>query len=170
MFKQGDHVVHPRHGAGTMLDPRIIKRDGEERCYHCIELVDDRGIVMIPEEHIEDAGLRRAVVDATLIQAIMHKSPGELPDHHRERHAHLQTQIASGDPGQIIQSLRDLCWREHRCTLNTSDTRLKTRALLLLTYELAAKSALDVEAAQRRIRAIIRTAIQTHVQATESAT
>ncbi len=169
MFAPSEHIVHPRHGAGTMLGIRTIERDGETCRYYCIELVDGRGTVMIPDERIEEAGLRAAIVDARLIRRVMGKAPNELPDDYRTRQSHIRQQIASGDPRQMLQALRDLCWYERRHRLTSVDARLKSRIQLLLTYELAVKSALDVEAARQRLNRIIRQAMQGHALAQEGA-
>jgi RNA polymerase-interacting CarD/CdnL/TRCF family regulator len=168
-FKRGDCVVHPRHGAGTMAGVRIIVRDGKKRRYHCVELIGDRGTVMIPEEHIADAGLRIAIADVDLIRNVMYALPDELPNDYRIRQSCIREKIASGDPRQLVQALRDLCWRERHKRLNATDTELKTRAFLLITYELAVKSALEVDAARRRLNGIIRKAMQAHGQAVRSA-
>jgi RNA polymerase-interacting CarD/CdnL/TRCF family regulator len=169
MFKPSEHIVHPRHGAGTMTGIRTIERDGEKCRYYCIELVDDRGTVMIPVDYIEEAGLRSAVVDVRLLRRVLRKPPVELPSDYRVRQSHLRKKIASGDPRQIIQAVRDLCWYERQRKLTSVDAQLKARALLLLTYELAVKSALDVEAARKRLNKIIRQAMQGHEVALERA-
>lgn len=163
MFERGEHVVHPRHGAGTIVGTRTIERDGVPCRYRCIELLDDQGTVMIPEDQLEQAGLRKAIADARLIRTIMRRSPKTLPDHYRLRQERLKAKIASGDPRQLIQALRDLCWRERHRSLSSTDIALKTRAFRLLAHELALKSALEVDAAQNRLDAIIRKAMQAHL-------
>ncbi|WP_100372411.1 CarD family transcriptional regulator [Bacillus sp. FJAT-45037] len=61
MFKVGDHVVYPYHGAGTIKD--IEEKDvlGETLSYYILHfpLVDVK--LMLPENRIDSSGLRKVI-------------------------------------------------------------------------------------------------------------
>ena len=61
MFKVGDMIVHQRHGAGTVIEPRTIEHDGQTREYFCIELSGDRGLLMVPRENVNEDEIRPAL-------------------------------------------------------------------------------------------------------------
>ena len=56
MLEVGDAIVHLRYGAGTVTGTRTVTRDGEERQYYCIEIVNNAGTLLIPQDQI-DVGL-----------------------------------------------------------------------------------------------------------------
>lgn len=66
MFKVGDHVVYPYHGAGTIHD--IEEKDvlGETHSYFILNfpLVDVK--LMLPENKINDSGLRKVIDQSEL--------------------------------------------------------------------------------------------------------
>ncbi|WP_100406775.1 CarD family transcriptional regulator [Bacillus solitudinis] len=70
MFKVGDHVVYPYHGAGTIQD--IEEKDvlGETHSYFILHfpLVDVK--LMLPENRIDDSGLRKVIDQADLSELI----------------------------------------------------------------------------------------------------
>lgn len=163
MFAAGDKIVHSRYGAGTVQNVRCIERDGQEQEYLSIELVEDRGTLLIPSDQLEDAELRPAMQDVALIRKVLRKPPEELADHHRTRQSRIESKLNSGDPRQIAQTLRDLCWREATDRLTHTDTRLKNRALKLLAEELALNPSFALQTAKQRLDNIVDKAIQAHM-------
>jgi len=162
-FKVGDRIVHLRYGAGIVIEPRIIERDAETCEYFCIELCSDRGVLMIPVSNVDDDEIRLAMSDANLIREIMHTPPAPLVDDHRVRQNEIKAQIKSGDPRQLVQVLRDLCWREQIGKLTFTDSQLKDKVHRLLAQELALNPSVAIESARNRIAAIIENAMQTHL-------
>ncbi|MBN1963658.1 MAG: hypothetical protein JW910_03360 [Anaerolineae bacterium] len=161
-FHPNDRIVHPRHGAGTLTGIRTVERDGETCRYYCIKLVDDQSTVMIPDDYINDAGLRLALTDTDMINTVMSNDPQQLSDDYRSRQAQVRDLIQSGEPRQIICALRDLCWYEVNNRLNTTDTRLKLQAQKLIASELAVKAALDFDTALERLERIVKLAMKAH--------
>lgn len=165
MLKSGDTIVHARYGAGEVLGFREIKRGGKVTRYVCIELAEDRGMLMIPHDQIEEDEIRPAMTDTQLIRQVMNKQPNVLADNHRSRQNAIEKQLKSGSPRQIAQALRDLCWREITAHLTQTDSRLKTDALKRLLYELALNgAALDI---REQLTRIIDQAMNKHRQAAE---
>jgi RNA polymerase-interacting CarD/CdnL/TRCF family regulator len=58
MFKKGDPIVHPRHGAGIVADVQMWEMDSVERRYYCIELSSGQGMLMVPVDQAEAAKVR----------------------------------------------------------------------------------------------------------------
>ncbi|GAF65936.1 CarD family transcriptional regulator [Alkalihalobacillus trypoxylicola] len=81
MFKIGDHVVYPYHGAGTIED--IEEKDvlGETLSYYVLHfpLVDVK--LMLPESRIDQSGLRKVIAQKELedlVQALQN-GPDQPP-------------------------------------------------------------------------------------------
>jgi RNA polymerase-interacting CarD/CdnL/TRCF family regulator len=163
MFKKGDPIVHPRHGAGIVADVQMWEMDSVERRYYCIELSSGQGMLMVPVDQAEESGLRPAMADSDAIIAILSDGPQELAADYRERQAHIAAKVRSGDPKLVAQALRDLAWREHDTSLTSRDMQLKAEAQELLASELALQPGQDVDTVVQRLDTVIQQAIRTHL-------
>jgi len=144
MLQIGEQIVHPRYGAGIVTETREITYDGETKDYICIELVGDRGTVMVQEDFLGDIDLRKEIITADLVRTILFRTPNTLSTNHRTRQANLKSAIDSGKPRNILRALRDLYWFEKlRDRLSASDLQLRKRAHRLITQELALHSTGD---------------------------
>lgn len=162
MFSNGDVIVHRRYGAGTVIGIRKIKREGQVRRYFCVEMVGDAGTLMIPEQSLEEDDMRPALRDMKLIKKILFKQPEELEDNHRSRQLLIEQKLDSREPRQIVQVLRDLCWRQCTGTLTTTDTRLRRKALTALLEELVLSPSFSLTQAQEKLDALIERAMAHH--------
>jgi len=61
MYERGDQIIHPRYGAGTVIGERELTFQGRTRAYHIVELVGERGEVMIPVEMATNMNIRPAI-------------------------------------------------------------------------------------------------------------
>jgi CarD family transcriptional regulator len=163
MFKKGDPIAHPRHGAGIVRDVQAWQMDGIKRRYYCIELASGQGTLMVPVDQAEEIGLRAAIIDPVAIVAILSAGPQELAADYRERQARIAAKVHSGDPKLVAQALRDLAWREHADNLTSRDMQLKAEAQELLASELALGPDLDVDSAAQHLDSMIQRAIEAHV-------
>jgi RNA polymerase-interacting CarD/CdnL/TRCF family regulator len=163
MLEIGDVIVHFRHGAGTVMGTRNIKRGGQERLYYWIEMAGNIGTLYIPKDQVDEDRLRYALHDTSLIQDVMSMMPNELNDHHQLRRNDLEKKIRSGNPQQILQVVRDLTWRQRIGKLTTSDRQMRDTALQQLVEEVALSSSQAVDGVRARIDQIIDTAMQRHL-------
>ncbi|TMW73837.1 CarD family transcriptional regulator [Alteribacter natronophilus] len=69
MFKVGDHVVYPYHGAGTIQD--IEEKDilGEKINYFIVFFPLNHVTLMLPENRVEESGLRK-VIETTKVDEL----------------------------------------------------------------------------------------------------
>jgi RNA polymerase-interacting CarD/CdnL/TRCF family regulator len=163
MLEVGDAIVHLRYGAGTVTGTRTITRDGEERQYYCIEIVNDAGTLLIPQDQIDESNLRLALGDTMLIEKEMGNTPEELDDKHQLRQTAIEKKINSRNPRLIVQALRDLSWRQHTGKLTGTDKRLRDSAFEKLADELALSTSMAVETARDRVNQIVENAMQHHI-------
>ncbi|MFW5690896.1 MAG: CarD family transcriptional regulator [Chloroflexota bacterium] len=161
-FESGDPVVHARYGAGQVTGVRVLDQDGEDKRYFCIELVDDRGTLMIREGKVSNDELRPALTDTRMIDEILRKEPQALSSNHRSRQGKLDKMIKSGNPRCVAQALRDLAWREATHRLTAADIRLKGEAIKKLADELALNPRLSMIEVRRRLAQLIDRAMDYH--------
>ncbi len=163
MLEVGDKVVHLRYGAGTVAGRQVLRRQGKRRPHYCIELADETGTLLIPEDAIDNAELRQAMQDTSLIEDVMIAPPDVLHDNHRTRQGFIEKKLNSGKPDHVAQVLRDLTWRERTGKLTGTDRRLRKNAFERLVGEIALGASRAPEVVQRRIDGIIDDAMQRHL-------
>jgi CarD family transcriptional regulator len=169
MFRKGSRVAHPTHGAGVVIDVREIAVAGSLRRYYHIDLANGNGMLMLPVEQAEEAGLR-PVADPDLILDVLADDPQELSDNYRTRQTRAARKINSGDVKKVAEVLRDLAWRGLTGSLSSGDASLKSKAQKLLASELAVQQeAEDVERASERLRKTLRRTLKAHNNAAQTA-
>lgn len=77
MFKVGDHVVYPYHGAGTISD--IEEKDilGEKLNYFVVFFPLNHVTLMLPENRIKSSGLRKIIQPKELEEVATALKPTE---------------------------------------------------------------------------------------------
>ncbi len=137
MYSRGDQIIHPRYGAGTIVGKKKMTFMGKLRNYHIVELVGDRGEVMIPVEAAIDMNIRPAIEDLSVIEEVFAAPPSQLSDDYRSRQATIQKQIQTREPDAMATALRDLFWREQTDKLTSVEIKMKSSIMKMLSHEIA---------------------------------
>ena len=154
MFKIGDKVVHPYHGAGMVVDikeKQILKERGR---YYIIDLVAYEGIVMVPVTNIQKIGLRRVSGRRAISRAMntLTSTPDALSSDHRERQARAQEKLNTGDLIKVTEVVRNLAWRDHHAGLTMADNKIYQRAQTFVASELALAKNIELQEALERLQ------------------
>jgi CarD family transcriptional regulator len=154
-FKVGDTVVHPVHGAGTVIDMKERRSLGTGRRYYSIALVSQPNtLVMVAVQSADNVGLRHCIPRSKVKQIlhVLRGPPSLLPSDHEERYELLKRKLHGGDVLQVAEAVRDLASRqEERRRLTEQGKRLYEEGLLLLAGEIAAAEGSDLSVAQRAV-------------------
>src|SRR3989442_9062158 len=70
LYKVGDKVVYPHHGAGTVIKKDKRKVLGEEREYLTIQILHNDMTVNVPTENADRVGLRKVIDERTVEQVL----------------------------------------------------------------------------------------------------
>jgi len=163
MYETGDQIIHPRYGAGTIVGEKSVTLYGKTRQYHIVELVGDRGEVMIPLDTVDDMDIRPAIKNLDLIEEIFSQQPTELSDDYRARQAKIEKEIKTRDPEALAEALRDLAWREHTDKLTTVELKMKSKLMKMLSREMAViRPNMNVEKATNTLTQMIYDMLQIH--------
>ena len=161
MYSSGDQIIHPRYGAGTIVGKKQVTFKGKTRSYHVVELVGNRGEVMIPVETANDMNIRPAIEDLTIIEEVFALPPAELSDDYRSRQAKIQKQIQTREPEAMAKALRDLYWREQNDKLTSVELKMKSNLIKMLSHEIAVICAeTTVEKANSQLMGMLHRMIQ----------
>jgi len=137
MYSRGAHIIHPRYGAGTIIGKKMLTFQGKARNYHIVELVGDRGEVMIPVEVATNMNIRPAITDLSIIEEAFSKPPAPMSSDYRSRQAKIQKQIQDRKPDAMAKALRDLYWREQTQKLTSVEMKIKSNLIKMLSHEIA---------------------------------
>ena len=161
MYSNGDQIIHPRYGAGTIVGKKKLTFKGKTRAYHVVELVGNRGEVMIPVEAATGMNIRPAIEDLTIIEEVFALPPAELSSDYRSRQAKIQKQIQTREPEAMAKALRDLYWREQTDKLTSVELKMKSSLIKMLSHEIAVICAeMTVEKANSQLMGMLHHMIQ----------
>src|SRR3979411_2554990 len=154
IFKVGDTVVYPHHGAALIeaIETRTIK--GEQKEYLVLKVAQGDLTVRVPADNAEYVGVRDVAGQEGLdkvfqvLRAPHHEAPTKfyrvLPAPHtnepttwpRRYKANLE-KLASGDVNKVAEVVRDLWRRDKERGLSAGEKRMLAKARQILVSELA---------------------------------
>ena len=136
MFRKGDKVVHPRHGAAVVEDLVELERFGEQRIY--VKLRLPHGLtLMVPVESTEQIGLRGVVSRDELDEVfdLLRGDEGRMPILWGKRYRANLAKLMSGDIYHVAEVVRNLSLREREKGLSSAETRMLVKAREILISE-----------------------------------
>jgi len=157
MFKVGETVVYPHHGAATIeaIEKRVIK--GEEREYLVLRVAQGDLTVRVPADNIDLVGVRD-VVNAEGLERVFNvlRQPYiEEPTNWSRRYKANLEKLASGDVIKVSEVVRDLWRRDQDRGLSAGEKRMLAKAIQILGSEIALAEHSDEEAAKARIHSVL---------------
>src|ERR671923_2876842 len=90
LYKVGDKVVYPHHGAGTIIKKEQRDVLGQKREYLTIQILHNDMTVNVPSENAEKVGLRR-VIDEKMVEQVVKALTGNgtvMPKNWNRRFKH----------------------------------------------------------------------------------
>lgn len=138
MFKVGDKVVYPMHGAGIIEAIEEKEVLGEKRKYYILRMPIGDMKVMVPLNNVEELGLRE-VTDETGISRVMQilKNREEtLSTNWNRRYRANMEKIKSGDIFKVAEVVSSLMLREREKGLSTGERKMLENARQILVSEI----------------------------------
>ncbi len=139
MFKIGDKVVYPMHGAGIIEGIEEKEILGKNKRYYILRLPTKNMKVMLPTDNIENLGLRD-VVEETAIDEVFDKLSGEqseMSSNWNRRYRNNMEKVKSGDILDVAEVVRDLEIMDRKRGLSTGERKMLTNTKQILVSELA---------------------------------
>lgn len=145
MFKIGDKVVYPMHGAGVIDDIEQREILGKENDYYVLKFPVGDMKVMVPINAVDKIGLRD-VIDEKEIKKIVGVLAGdmqEMPINWNKRYRQNMDKIKSGDIFLVADVVRDLSQRDKEKSLSTAERKLLSNARQIIISELMLSKSVD---------------------------
>ena len=153
MFKIGDKIVYPNHGAGVI--DSIEKKEflGEEKEYFILKMPIGSMDISIPISNIDKMNVREVIdkKDGDEVLRILDDDPTPMPDNWNVRYRQNQEVIKTGNIFKIAEMVRNLAILDKEKGLSTTEKKLLNRARRIMASELVMAGSLEKEKAEEMI-------------------
>jgi CarD family transcriptional regulator len=138
MFKIGDKVVYPMHGAGVIEAIEEKEVLGDKRSYYIMKMPFGNMKVMIPVDNIQEIGIRQVVdpEDVSKVITILQDVDNSSSANWNRRFRANMEKIKSGSIYEVAEVVRNLTLRDKDKGLSTGERKMLENARQILISEL----------------------------------
>ncbi|MCD4712550.1 MAG: CarD family transcriptional regulator [Clostridiales bacterium] len=150
MFKIGDRVVYPMHGAGIIEAIEEKELLGDSKQFYILKLPIKNMKVMLPIDSAENLGVRKVVDNDVLteVMEVLAQEKGVMPDNWNRRYRSNLEKVKTGDIFEVAQVVRNLEILDREKGLSTGERKMLSNSKQILISEMIlAKNLNEDEAA-----------------------
>jgi CarD family transcriptional regulator len=153
VFRKGDKVVYPHHGAAIIEDLQEREFLGERRQYFVLRLAHGDLTLMVPVDNTEEVGLREVMSkrEVKRVFDIIREDETRMPTNWNRRFKTNLEKLRSGDTFQVAEVVRNLALREKDKGLSAGEKRMLAKARQILVSELT----FAVDSTEERAEALL---------------
>ncbi len=157
MFRVGDRVVYPMHGAGTIEGIEQKEILGKTHRYYVLQLPISDMKVMIPVDNTQEIGLRDVIGTSQIDEVldVLRQDSTPMSSNWNRRYRNNLEKIKSGDIFEVAGVVRNLAARNREKGLSTGERKMLESAKEILLSELILASDWDREEAVNIIEQIL---------------
>lgn len=138
VFRVGDKVVYPMHGAGVIeaIEEREVL--GNRQRYYVMRLPVTDMKVMVPCEHSAPSGLREVISEQVLqkVLEVLQARKSMMAKNWNHRYRANMEKIRSGDILELAEVVRNLSLRDREKGLSTGERKMLDNARQILVSEI----------------------------------
>lgn len=157
MFKLGDKVVYPMHGAGVIESMESKEVLGETKNYYVLKMPIGEMKLMIPVDNVNNIGLRN-IIDEDMVEQVIDilKQGAVLNDSNwNKRYRDNMLKMKTGDIFEVAEVVRDLTFRDREKGLSTGEKKMLISAKQMIVSEIALATSEDGNGVQEYLDNII---------------
>lgn len=153
MYRIGDKVVHPMHGAGVIDSIVQRKVNGEQKDYYLLNLSGGTMTVMIPTDNTGEIGVRPIITSSEAVNVLsaMGTIEVDMTQNWNRRYRENMVRLKSGDLLEVARVVKGLMLRDNERGLSTGERKMLHTAKQILISELVLAQELPYDAVERRI-------------------
>ena len=153
MFRVGDKIVHPMHGAGIVDEIVTRKVNGVLRDYYSLRLPVGGMLVMIPTENCAEIGVRAVLTaeEADRVLGEIATVQVEQEPNWNQRYRENMLRLKSGDLLEVAKVVKCLMLRDSRRWLSTGERKRRHSAKQILISEIGMAQDISYHEAEIRI-------------------
>ena len=162
MFKIGDKIVYPMHGAGTIDSIEEKEILGEKRQYFVMRMPIGDMKAMVPVGNLEEVGVREIISLEEMkgIIDILEGDRSKMPQNWNRRYRANMDKIKSGDIYEIAAVVRNLMLLDGEKGLSTGERKMLNDAKQMLVSEMALVCEYSVEEAEEALVEAVNTGLE----------
>jgi CarD family transcriptional regulator len=157
VYRKGDTVVHPEHGAAVI--EALTERDyeGERKKYLVLRLAYGDLQLMVPVDNTAEVGLRDVVGknEVKRVLNVLREDESKMASNWSRRFKNNIEKLHSGDPYQVAEVVRNLSIRDKDKGLSAGEKRMLAKARQILVSELVFAMDSSEEDAERMIDKVL---------------
>jgi CarD family transcriptional regulator len=157
MFRIGDMIAHPMHGAGVIDSIEERRINGCTRSYFILKMPAGGMVVMIPTENCDAIGVR-PIVDPGEAETLMNSIPdidAEMTQNWNRRYRENMQRLKSGDLFEVARVVKGLMARDLEKSLSTGERKMLHSAKQILISEIVLSQKLSYEEVETRLNAAL---------------
>jgi CarD family transcriptional regulator len=157
VYRKGDTVVHPEHGAAVIDEIREKEFLGEKRKYLVLRVVYGDLTVLVPTDSTDQVGLRPVVSknEVKKVLKVLTEDETSVAANWSRRFKNNLEKLHSGDPYEVAEVLRNLAIRDREKGLSAGEKRMITKARQILISEVAYATGKNDAEAELMIDAVL---------------
>jgi len=149
VFKVGDKVVYPMHGAGIIeaIEDREVL--GQRKKYYVLRLPISDMQVLVPCENQESSGLREVMSEQAFqgVLEILRSRKSSTVKNWNHRYRMNMEKIRSGNIFELAEVVRSLSHRDREKGLSTGERKMLENARQILLSEIVLARNLEIDQA-----------------------
>ncbi len=157
MYKVGDKIAHPLHGAGTV--DSIVEREiqGKVKRYYTVNMPSSGMVVMIPTDTSDLIGVRPIVEpeEADAVIASLSEKSVEMTSNWNKRYRENMLKLKSGDLRKVASVVKELYRRDKEKGLSTGERKMLHSAREILLSELVLAQDTSYEEAEAKLNSAL---------------
>ncbi len=153
MFKVGDKIVYPMHGAGTIESIEEKEILGEKQKYYVMKMPIGDIKVMVPTKNAEMIGVRDVIGNETAqgVLDVLASDTTDMSSNWNKRYRENMEKMKSGDIYEVADVVRNLSFKQKEKGLATGEKKMLTNAKQILISELVLAEATDKENVEKMV-------------------
>ncbi|HIT71316.1 MAG TPA: CarD family transcriptional regulator [Candidatus Scatovivens faecipullorum] len=163
MFKVGDKIVYPMHGAGVIetIEERAIL--DERQSYYIIKMPGEVK-VMVPTAKAEEIGVRNIIDKETAGKVInvLEQDSTEMSMKWNKRYRDNVEKMKSGDIFEVADIVRNLSFKQKDKGLSTTEKKMLLNAKQILVSELVLAENKEKDEIEELVEDKINTSYEVH--------
>ncbi len=138
MFKVGDNIVYPMHGAGTIESIEEKEVLGETQKYYVMKMPVGDIRVMVPTKNAELIGVRDVIDNNSLedVFKVFNNNTQIVTSNWNKRYRDNMERMKSGDIYEVAEVVRSLSFKQKEKGLATGEKKMLSNAKQILVSEL----------------------------------
>lgn len=148
MFKIGDKVVYPMHGAGTIVAIEDREILGKKHEYYVLLLPINKLKVMIPVKKADEVGVRKIMEISEMeevLEILSSEEQFKMPTNWNRRYRFNLDKIKSGNLIEIAGVIKSLEKLDSKKSLSTGERKILNEARIIIISEMALVFDKDVD-------------------------